>query len=159
MMTLFERYFNLLGKIILLILSIFATAFLLLIGLKFLMQGLDYIPWFTYGYMCVMLLIPPVFFSTVFIIFWKRTGQYPVKIIRIISYAIFLFFLIGWATVLITDLVVFFKNNFGDIVKYNGYNLLYLSATILFIFITGIIQALGMPKEVDWMEKHKMMSE
>lgn len=25
------------------------------------------------------------------------------------------------------------------------------------IFITGIIQALGMPKEVDWMEKHSRM--
>jgi len=159
MMQAFERYFNLLGKIVLLIISIFATAFLLLIGLKFLMQGLDYIPWFTYGYMCVMLLIPPVFFSTVFIIFWKRTSSYPGKVIRIISYAIFLFFILGWSTVLVTDLVVFFKNNFGDIVKYNGYNLLYLSATIFMIFITGIIQALGMPKEIDWMEKHRMGSE
>jgi hypothetical protein len=106
-----------------------------------------------------MLLIPPVFFSSVFIIFWKRTGQYPVKIIRVISYAIFLFFILGWATVLITDLVVFFKNNFGDIVKYNAYNLLYLSATIFMIFITGIMQALGMPKEIDWMEKHKPIND
>jgi len=159
MMQQFERYFYLLGKIILLILSIFAIAFLILIGLKFLMQGLDYIPWFTYGYMCVMLLIPPVFFSTVFYIFWKRTISYPGKVIRIISYAIFLFFIIGWSTVLISDFVVFFKKNFGDIVKYNAYNLLYLSLTILFIFITGIIQALGMPKEIDWMEKHRMRSE
>lgn len=159
MMPQFERYFYLLGKIILLILSIFAIAFLLLIGLKFLMQGLDYIPWFTYGYMCVMLLIPPVFFSTVFYIFWKRTINYPGKAIRIISFAIFLFFILGWSTVLISDFVVFFKNNFGDIVKYNAYNLLYLSLTILFIFITGIIQALGMPKEIDWMEKHRIGSD
>jgi hypothetical protein len=122
------------------------------------MQGLDYIPWFTYGYMCVMLLIPPVFFSTVFIIFWKRTIRYPGKAIRIISFAIFLFFILGWSTVLISDFVVFFKNNFGDIVKYNAYNLLYLSATIFMIFFTGIMQALGMPKEVDWMEKHKSMN-
>jgi len=159
MMQQFERYFYLLGKIILLIISIFLIAFLLLLGLKFLMQGLDYIPWFTYAYMCVMLLIPPVFFSTVFYIFWKRTIKYPGKIIRLISYAIFLFFIIGWVSVLGSDFVIFFKNNYGDINRYNAYNLMYLSATIFMIFITGIIQALGMPKEVDWMEKHRMGSE
>ena len=115
---------------------------------------LSFIPWITYTYIIFIISVPASVFISVFIIFFRRTALHPKKSIRFISYGIFLLFLATWICIYVIDMIAFFKNEKSEIEYYYSYNTLFLTCNVVIIFFTGVIQAFGMPKEADWMDKH-----
>lgn len=149
------RFLQLLALIGSVFVGVLVSLLLILVIFRFMMAALDQIPWLTYIYMGVMLCIPPVLFSTVFYIFFKRTGSHPSKPVRLFSKSVFLLAIVYWMYLLITDFIFFLQNGYGELGKYGTYNLIPLFATVALIFFMGVLQALTTEKEVDWMEKHK----
>lgn len=115
---------------------------------------LSYIPWITYTYTIFIISVPASVFISVFIIFFRRTAFHPIRLIRFVSYGILLLFLLTWICVYILDMIDFFKNEKSEIEFYYSYDTLYLTINVVSIFIIGVMQALSMPKEADWMDKH-----
>jgi hypothetical protein len=151
----FAKFLRLFGNIFFAFLGFVVALMLLMFGLRLLLSGLDYIPWFTYFYMSLMLLIPPALFVSVFTIFFNRTKKHPSKAIRIFSSLLFIVAIICWIIALSLDFVAFFKDASPEISHYYSYNLLFLVSNAGLIFFTGILQALTTEKEKDWMEKHQ----
>jgi hypothetical protein len=149
----FGKFIRLFGNIFFSFIGFIVLISLLLLGLRFFMGALDYLSWFRYFYLSLMLMIPSVLFITVFVIFLKRTKFHPSKLVRIISDTIFVSAILSWLVVLGFDSIQFLKNGYPDIDKYFSYNLLYLVINVATIFIVGIIQALTTAKEKDWMER------
>ena len=149
----FGKFIRLFGNIFFSFIGFIVLISLLLLGLRFFMGALDYLSWFRYFYLSLMLMIPSVLFITVFIIYFKRTKFHPSKPVRIISDTIFVSAILSWLVVLVMDSIQFLKHGYPDIDKYYSYNLLYLVINVTTIFIVGIIQALTTAKEKDWMER------
>ena len=138
-------FFSVIGFIILLS--------LILLALKYFMGALDYFHWFRNFYLSLILLVPSVLFTTVFVIYFKRTKSHQSKAIRLISNFIFITAILSWLLVVVLDSIQFINKGSADIDKYYSYNLLYLVINVASIFFVGIIQALSAPKEKDWMER------
>ena len=99
--------------------------------------------------------LAPALFSSVYIIFFKRTRQHPSSIVRIISRVLFVLGMICSLAVLITDIISFFTRYGIDIAGYRCFSLAYLAGNVGMIFLIGILQAFTTQKEVDWMyRKH-----
>lgn len=148
------------GKHIQLFITIFFSIVIALISVvlflllfKLLFGLLTYMPWITYGYMLLILLFPPVLFLTIYTIYFRRSAKHPVLPVRWISRILFLIAIIAWITAMILDLQIFFKTGKQEIAKYWSYNVLFLFLNIVLIFFSGVIQALSMPAEKDWLEK------
>lgn len=150
----FGNFIRLFGNIFFSFIGFIVLISLLLLGLRFFMGALDYLSWFRYFYLSLMLMIPSILFITVFVIYFKRTKFHPSKPVRIISDTIFVSAILSWLVVLVLDSIQFLKHGYPDIDKYYSYNMLYLVINVSTIFIVGIIQALTTAKEKDWMEKH-----
>ncbi|NMD29234.1 MAG: hypothetical protein GYA79_05920, partial [Bacteroidetes bacterium] len=75
---------------------------------------------------------------------------------RYLSIAIFATVLLVWARNLVTDIITLLNHHYTDVVKYNSYQFWMLVGSVLIIFFTGMLQAMGTDKEKDWMEKHKI---
>lgn len=148
------RFLRLFGNIFFSFLGVLLAVALVMLLLRLISTGFDAIPWFTYFYMCMILLIPPSLFGTVYFIFFKKTSLHPAAAVKYISYVLFIAGLLSWLTVLIVDFKEFFTNHYPDIDRYHGYNLLFLFIHVAVIFFTGVMQALTTEKEKDWMEKH-----
>lgn len=153
------RFLQLFGIIFSIFLGILLCALLLMIVFRYAMVALDYIPWLTYIYMGIMLCIPPVLFNTVFYIFFKRTGVHPSKPVRLFSKSVFILAGIFWFVLWASDMLFFIKTGYGDLQKYQSYDLIPLTASVAFIFLMGVLQALTTEKEVDWMDKYKTAGE
>ena len=138
-------FFSFVGFIIFLI--------LLLLGLKFVLGGLDRFSWFSYFYTSFFILLPACFFCSIYWIYFRRTRTYPVVWVRYFSNVVFFVFIGLWIYLLAKDGQLFFKKSYTTIDKYESYNLLFLSVNIATLFLIGIIQALSTEKEKDWMQK------
>jgi len=149
------RFLRLFGNIFFSVLGIILSIALVMLLLRLISSGFDAIPWFTYFYMCIIILIPPVLFGTVYIIFFKKTKYHPSKLVQMISYGLFIAGIISWGAILTLDFTEFFRNNYPDIDRYHAYNLLILFINVAVIFFTGVMQALTTEKEKDWMERRK----
>ena len=149
----FGKFIRLFGNIFFSFIGFIVLISLLLLGLRFFMGALDYLSWFRYFYLSLMLMIPSVLFITVFVIYFKRTKNHPSKPVRIISDSIFVSAILSWLVVLVIDSIQFLKHGYTGIDKYYSYNLLYLVINVATIFIVGIMQALTTAKEKDWMER------
>lgn len=97
--------------------------------------------------------LPPALFSSVYVIFFKRTKLHPSARVRMISQALFVLGIICSITVLATDIISFFSGYYIDIAKYNCYSLPYLAGNVGMIFLIGILQAFTTQKEVDWIDR------
>ena len=148
------RFLRLFGNIFFSVVGLILVIALVLLGLRLITSGFDRIPWFNFFYMCLLLLMPPAFFSGVYIIFSKRTSRHPSNAVRWISRLLFFSGIASWAVILVVDLVEFFRNNDPDIDRYYCFNLLILFINICVIFFTGVLQALTAAKEKDWMDKY-----
>lgn len=95
----------------------------------------------------------PAIFSSVYVIFFKRTKQHPSAIVRILSNTFFVLGIICSVIVLIIDIIAFFNKYEIDISAYRCFSLAYLAGNVGMIFLIGIIQAFTTPKEVDWMDR------
>lgn len=141
-------FFSVIGFIIALLL------FFLLIRLFF--GLLSYIPLFNYLYVLFIISVPAALFTTVFLIFFRRTKWHPRKSIRVVSYLLFSILLVAWVVCFCLDMVTFFKEGRSDIEYYNSYDTLFLSVNVTAIFLAGVLQAFTTEKEPDWMDKYKM---
>lgn len=99
--------------------------------------------------------IPSAIFSTAYIIFFRRTRKHPVKAIRIISMTLFVIGLICCLTVLVMDMVSFFRHRGLDVNDFESYTTLFLAGNIGGLFLIAILQAFTTKKEKDWMEKNR----
>ncbi|MBL0183999.1 MAG: hypothetical protein IPP96_17645 [Chitinophagaceae bacterium] len=99
--------------------------------------------------------IPPALFSTVHLIFYKRTKRHPAVWVRYISYPFFAVGIVFSIYVLMTDLIAFFSYYSTDIASYNCYSLIYMAGNIAGLFIIALMQAFTTNKEVDWMDRHR----
>lgn len=97
--------------------------------------------------------LAPALFSTVYVIFFKRTGMHPVATVRIVSKIIFVTGIIISVVVLVTDMIAFFSKFNTNIEGYRCFNLAYLAGNVAILFLIAIIQAFTTGKEVDWMER------
>lgn len=126
---------------------------LVLLLFKLLFGLLTYMPWITYGYMLLILVFPPVLFITIYTIYFRRTAKHPVMLVRWISRTLFLIAILAWIAAILLDLQFFLKTGKQEIAKYYSYDILFLFLNIVLIFFSGVIQALAMPAEKDWLEK------
>jgi hypothetical protein len=99
--------------------------------------------------------LAPAVFMSVYFIFFKRTKNHPVSIVRIISKILFVAgFMISLA-ILAYDMRSFFTKYSTDIAGYLGYSLSYLAGNVALLFLIAIMQALTTSKEVDWMDRKR----
>ena len=149
----YTKYFNLSIKLVLTFLGFIIVLIAVLLGLRLLFGLLDQIPWFVFAYMLFIVMVPPVIFITIFIVYFKRTAHHPSAVIRGISYSIFTLALLFWIGCFGHDIFTFFKKFSGQIGNYYGYNIYLLTSSVVLIFFVGILQALSSEKEKDWLEK------
>lgn len=147
------KFIRLFGTIFFSILGAIVSFVLLMLLFRLFLSSLDYIPWFTYFYMSLVLLLPTALFVSIYIIFFKRTKSHPSKPVRLFSNAVFIAGIVSWFVVLALDCINFFKTVSEEINHYYSFELLFLAGNVAIIFLIGIIQALTTAKEKDWMEK------
>ncbi len=150
----FEKFLRLFGMLFLSLIGGIVFVALLMMLVRLMFGVLDSMSWFSYFYLSAMLLLPSLFFITVFGYYFKRTKAHPSVVARWISYVIFTTAILTWITVLVMDTLSLMHTGSPEITKYNSYNLLLLTGNIGLIFFVGVLQALTTEKEKDWMEKH-----
>jgi hypothetical protein len=99
--------------------------------------------------------LAPALFSSVFVIFYKRTLKHHVAWVRFVSIIFFVAGIIISATVLIIDMISFFSKFNIDIRAYRCFSLPYMAGNVAGLFLIAIIQAFTTNKEVDWMDRNK----
>ena len=97
--------------------------------------------------------LAPALFSSVYVIFFRRTTRHPVAWLRIVSKSLFVCGIIVSIVVLITDMVSFFSKFDMDISAYRCFSLAYLAGNVAMLFLIAILQAFTTQKEVDWMDR------
>jgi len=99
--------------------------------------------------------LAPALFSSVYVIFFKRTTSHPVAAVRIISKILFVAGIAISAYVLVIDMISFFSKFNIDISAYRCFSLPYMAGNVAGLFLIAIIQAFTSSKEVDWMDRNK----
>lgn len=99
--------------------------------------------------------LAPALFSTVYVIFFKRTKNHPVSWVRVMSYILFVAGILVSGFVLVSDMISFFTKFKTDITGYRCFSLTYMAGNVAMLFLIAIIQAFSSSKETDWMEKHR----
>lgn len=151
----YAKYIRLSGTIFFSFIGFIIAFVLLLLSFRLFFGLLSYIPWLVYMYMLFIICVPASLFLSVYFIFLRRTPRHPSRIVRFLSYGIFSIAILIWMYVFVTDIILFFTFHHQDIAPYSSYNLLFLASNVGLIFLMGIIQALTLPAEPDWMEKRK----
>lgn len=149
----FSKYFHLSFNLLFTFLAFIGALLLLMLGLKYTLRLLDYIPWFIYLFVIFIIIVPATLFVTIFSIYIKRTKVHPSAIVRVISQGFFAIALLCWAAAFVIDMVTFFKTGAREISAYYSYNIFLLGGSVAGIFLVGVMQALTFEKEKDWMEK------
>lgn len=149
----YSKYIRLFGNIFFLFLGFILLLVIIVLGLRLFFGLLSYIPWISIIYSLFILLTPLCIFGTAFLVFFKRTFRHPSASVRVISYIFFTGILLCWLGFTVYDLLTFFKHQYQSIDKYYSYNLLFLTINVFGLFAIGIMQALSLPKEVDWMDR------
>ena len=104
--------------------------------------------------LCVITLAPALF-SSVFVIFYRRTKKHPVAWVRFVSIIFFVVGILVSTSVLIIDMISFFTKFNIDITAYRCFSLPYMAGNVAGLFLIAIMQAFTTNKEVDWMERNK----
>ena len=97
--------------------------------------------------------LAPALFSSVYVLFFKRTKQHPVSVVRVISKTLFVAGILCSISILVLDMITFFRKFEIDITAYHSFSLAYLAGNVGGIFLVAIIQAFTTQKEVDWMDR------
>lgn len=149
------KYFRLFGMLFLAMIGFLVALTLLFLGIRLVFGLVNELPWISYVYILFILSVPAAIFITAFTVFCSRTRSHPFRPVRIISYVLFVVFLCAWAVFYIMDIVTFFRTTQTQIVDYNSWNLIFLTASVACLFIAGVIQALSSAKEEDWLARNK----
>ncbi len=97
----------------------------------------------------------PALFSTVYVIFFKRTTKHPVAAIRVISKILFVIGIAISVYILVIDMISFFTKFKIDIDAYKCFSLPYMAGNVAMLFLIAIVQAFTTQKEVDWMDRNR----
>ncbi len=151
----FGKYIRLFGTIFFTFIGFIIAFILLMLGIRLFFGILSYIPWLTYLYMILILIFPTALFVTAYLIYFRRTRMHPSRIVKIVSYTLFIVAIGFWLVFFIMDIKLFFKYFYATIDRYQTYNLLFLASNVGCIFFVGVLQALSTDKEQDWMEKRR----
>jgi hypothetical protein len=149
----FSKYIKLFNTLVVSFVAFVVALLLVFLGLRLIFGVLNQISWLTYLYTAVILILPAVLFIVVYLIFWKRTKLHPSKPVAALSKIVFAAALCSWIVVLVLDAVMFTKKGYSDVYRYKSFDLLFLIAHVTLIFLIGVIQALSMPAEKDWMQR------
>lgn len=114
---------------------------------------MKFMPWLDYVFAVFMVCVPAAVFITAYSIFFNRTLHYQIKPVKLISLGLMAVVVVGWVYLLIHDLLHFFRTEKLTIDAYLSYEKTWLVASVALIFIIGIVQALSLPKEEDWIAK------
>lgn len=151
----FSKYFQLTFNLFFTFLGFILALVLVMLGLKYMLRFLDYIPWFVYIYTLFIIVVPGALFLSIFTIYVKRTAVHPSAVVKWISYVIFAIALLGWFTFFVLDMITFIKTGSRQIGSYYSYNIFLLAGSVATVFLVGVLQALSTEKEKDWMEKRR----
>ena len=149
------KYIRLFGTLFFTFIGFIVALILLLLGLRLIFGILSYIPWLANIFTLFIICVPAALFISVFIIYFFRTKKHPSAAARVFSYIIFAAALCVWVYVWVNDLVTFFRHYYMAVGEYMSYNMLFLAANVLSLFLVAMIQGLSTKKEPDWMEKHR----
>ncbi len=150
-----SNFIMLFGTLFFTIIGVLLALVVVFLLIRLLFGVLSYIPWIIYLYVLMILLFPSVLFMSVYAIFFKRTLRYPSPIVKWISLSFFCIAFIAWIVVFILDIRLFFQMGHTELEPYLSFNLLFLFANVAGIFLIGVMQALALPAEKDWMDKRK----
>lgn len=151
----FAKYLQLSNRLIITLIAFVAALIAIMYGLKLAFGLLDSLPWFVYLFTLFIVMVPTLIFITIFLVYFSRTKKHPSAVVRYLSWSLFIAALAAWFYFLVTDLITFIKTGSQQIGNYHSYSVMFLAGSVAMIFIVGIIQALSMPKEKDWIEKRK----
>jgi hypothetical protein len=103
----------------------------------------------------LLLSIPTIIFVFAYVVFFIRTRtNHPVVAVKYFSLAVFIAAIIFCIVGFIWALQTYQGKPINGIDKYYTFTLPYLTGNIVTLFVIGIIQALTMPAEEDWLTKH-----
>ena len=148
-----EKYLQLLGLLLLSAIGLTLAFILLLVGFRGLFGIFNSLPWVAFIYRSLLLIVPFAVFVPVYVIFFRRSATHPVAAVRIISRLLFIAAIISWVYALGSDLLAFGANKSMTIEGYLSFDLFFLAGHVAAIFFVGIVQALSMPTEPDWMDR------
>ena len=151
----YGKYVRLAGTLFFTFLGFILVAILVMLGLRFFFGLLSYIPGITSAFTFFIISVPAALFISINLIYIRRTKTHPSLPVRMISYFLFTVALAAWAYFFTKDLVLFFKHFSATVGSYMSYDMIFLSANVLCIFVVGIIQALSLKKEPDWMDRKR----
>lgn len=114
---------------------------------------MNFMPWLDYVFAVLTVCVPAVVFIVAYSIFFVRSKKYIIKSISYISMFILAALTAGWCYILVHDLIHFFETEKVTIQTYLSYSKIVLTVSVATIFILGLVQALALPKEDDWMVK------
>lgn len=150
-----NKYIVLAGSIFLTMIGFLLSLVLLLLGLKWLLGLLNYIPWLTYLYMLGILLLPASLFISVYYIYARRTRRHRSAVVRYVSWLLFAVATLAWIVCIVLDLKTFIAKAHTDISYYHSFDMIFLAGNVGLIFFTGVYQALTAEKEVDWIDRDR----
>ena len=153
-----DRHFKLFLTLLISILGFLAALVLLFFLMRLVFGILSYMPWLTYVYSLGVLSAPAAVFIPAWIIYLRRTSDHPVQWVMVLSYIIMPSMLLLWGIFYIYDLITFFRTGSTVIMKYMSWEMVFLAANVAVIFLMGVVQALSMPVEKDWMTKARERS-
>ena len=149
------KYLRLFGTMFLMFIGFILTIIIILLALKFFFGLLSYIPGVVHLFTLFIICVPAALFITVYLIFFRRTRSHPSAPVRIVSYILFTIALAAWVFFFVKDIILFFKHLYTTVGEYVSYDLFFLSGNVFLIFLVGIIQALTVKKEPDWLERKR----
>lgn len=147
------KYIRLFGTIFLTVVGFILSLVLLLLFFNLFFGLLNKFSITQFIFNLIIIVLPGCFFITICIYYWKRTKNFPVKSIKYISYFIFCVMIGTWAFALVKDLIKYFQLGTAELHNFQSFELYMLAGSVFLIFLTGIIQALTLPDEEDWLKK------
>ena len=149
------KYLRLFGTILFSVIGFILALILVFLCLRLFFGLLSYVPWTTYIFILFIISVPATLFISIYLIYFFRTRSHPSKGARWFSYILFAAFFAAWGYFYISDLVIFFKYHYTAISYYMSYDMIFLISNIVCLFLLGMVQALAMKKEPDWLERRK----
>ena len=153
------KYIRLFGTLFFTFIGFIIALILLLLILRVTFGILSFIPWITYIFTLFIICVPASILVPAFLIYIKRTKTHPSAAARVVSYVFFAAALGAWAYVLVMDMILFFKHYYTTVGEYMSFNMAFLAANVLCLFLIAMVQGLSVKKEEDWMEKRRRRGE
>ncbi len=149
------KYIRLFGTLFFTFIGFIVAAFLTLLLLRVFFGILSFIPGLQFVFTLLIITVPAALFMSVFLIYVRRTKSHPSQTVKIISFLLFAAFIAAWLYFFVLDMIIFFKHFSATIGDYHSYDMIFLVANVLCLFVVGMIQALAVKKEADWMDRKR----